>query len=350
MQAGDIMRAWGLILRGRKPTLSIEITKECPLRCPGCYAFEDQHLGNGVNLRQLSDFKGDELVSRVLSLARELRPLHLSLVGGDPLVRYREVERMLPQLLAMGIHVQLVTSAFRPMPEIWRTYHGFTLSVSVDGLEAEHNARRAPATYERILHNIANQRVTIHCTITGQMMKRPGYLREFLEYWSRVDAVEKVWFSIFTPQRGQVMPEILTADERQDAIRQIHELRGSYPKLAMPRRLVDHFANPPASPSDCIFSHVTQTISADLRTAITPCQFGGDPDCSQCGCMASMALAAVGSHKVAGFIPVGSLFRASVRLGALLGRVDSPLPGVPVGNGDAVSGLVSLRGVHREDL
>jgi MoaA/NifB/PqqE/SkfB family radical SAM enzyme len=324
MQAGDIMRAWGMILDGRKPTLSIEITKECPLRCPGCYAYEDQHLGGGVNLRQLSDFKGEDLVRRVLHLADELKPLHLSLVGGDPLVRYREVEQMLPQLLARGIHVQLVTSAFREMPEIWRSYRNFTLSVSVDGLEAEHNIRRAPATYERILRNIANQRVTIHCTITGQMMKRPGYLREFLEYWSRVEAVEKVWFSMFTPQRGQDLPEILSRAERVDAIRQIHELRDRYPKLAMPRRLVEHFGNPPASPSDCIFSQVTQTVSADMRTAITPCQFGGDPDCSQCGCMASMALAAVGTYKVGGIIPVGSLFRGSVKLGALRRPVRVP--------------------------
>lgn len=328
MQAGDIMRAWGMILKGRKPTLSIEITKECPLRCPGCYAYEDQHLGGGVNLRQLSDFKGDDLVRRVLQLADELKPLHLSLVGGDPLVRYREVEQMLPQLLKRGIHVQLVTSAFRSMPEIWRSYNNFTLSVSVDGLEAEHNLRRTPATYERILQNIANQRVTIHCTITAQMMKRPGYLREFLEYWSRVDAVEKVWFSMFTPQRGQVLPEILTRAEREDAIRQIHELRDRYPKLAMPRRLVEHFGNPPASPSECIFSQVTQTISADMRTSITPCQFGGDPDCSQCGCMASMALAAVGTYKVGGLIPAGALFRGSVKLGALRRPVGLPeIPG-----------------------
>lgn len=317
MQAGDILRAWGMILRGQKPTLSIEITKECPLRCPGCYAYEDLHLGTGVNLRQLSDFKGDELVSRILKLADEHRPLHLSLVGGDPLVRYREVETVLPQLLARGIHVQLVTSAFREMPGVWKTYQGFTLSVSVDGLQPEHDERRKPATYERILKNIANQRVTIHCTITGQMMKRRGYLEEFIQFWSRVDAVEKVWFSMFTPQRGDELPEILTPAERAEAIRQIHDLRERYPKVAMPKRLVDHFADPPSSPKDCIFSQVTETISADFKTSITPCQFGGDPDCAQCGCMASMALAAVGTYKVGGIIPAGALFRGSVKIGAM---------------------------------
>jgi len=146
------------------------------------------------------------------------------------------------------------------------------------------------------------------------------------------------------------MPEILTPAERLDAVRQIHELRDRYPKLAMPRRVVDHFINPPASPSECIFAQVTQSISADLRTAITPCQFGGDPDCSQCGCLASMGLAAIGTHKLGGLIPVGLLFRGSVKLGALRRPAHQPLPGVAVGNGDAVGRLVLLRGVHDKDI
>ena len=61
--AREIVQAWGRILGGHRPNLSIEITKECPLRCPGCYAYGDEHLGgNGVTLRGLADYKGDELV------------------------------------------------------------------------------------------------------------------------------------------------------------------------------------------------------------------------------------------------------------------------------------------------
>ena len=48
---------------------------------------------------------------------------------------------------------------------------------------------------------------------------------------------------------------------------------------------------------------------------MTPCQFGGNPDCSQCGCIASMGLAAVGNHKLAGVIPVGAIFTASAKIG-----------------------------------
>ena len=88
-----------------------------PPAFPGCYAYEPEHLGTGVTLRQLSDYKGDDLVRRLLAIVDRERPIHLSIVGGDPLVRYRELEVLLPQLESRGIHVQLVTSAFRPCPK-----------------------------------------------------------------------------------------------------------------------------------------------------------------------------------------------------------------------------------------
>src|ERR1700719_475711 len=104
-----IAAAWWKTLRGRVPILSIEITRECPLQCPGCYAYGDAHLGGGVTLRSLNDLKGPELIDGVLEVVDRIRPLHLSIVGGDPLVRYRELEAMIPRLLARGIHVQVVT-------------------------------------------------------------------------------------------------------------------------------------------------------------------------------------------------------------------------------------------------
>ncbi len=57
MKKSEVLQAWASILSGRAPSLSIEITKECPLRCPGCYAFDAAHLGSFTQLRQLSDFK-----------------------------------------------------------------------------------------------------------------------------------------------------------------------------------------------------------------------------------------------------------------------------------------------------
>src|SRR6202041_3981525 len=94
----EILSAWGKILSGRAPMLSIEVTRECPLSCPGCYAYGDSHLGGGTTLRELSDLRGDALVAGVLALVRKNKPLHVSLGGGEPLVRHRELSRILPAL------------------------------------------------------------------------------------------------------------------------------------------------------------------------------------------------------------------------------------------------------------
>lgn len=246
MRTSEVLGAWQRILQGKRPSLSIEITRECPLRCPGCYAYDEAHLGGGgVTLRSLHDRKGQELIDGVLEVVKHYQPLHLSIVGGDPLVRYREVETLVPLLLAQGIHVQIVTSAFRAMTPAWATMPKLNVVVSIDGLAPEHDVRRTPATYDRILKNIANQQVTVHCTITGQMMKRPGYLREFLEFWTPRPEIRKVWFSLFTPQIGDQLPEILTPAERARVIAELRELRKVFPKLNMPEALIDQYAKPP---------------------------------------------------------------------------------------------------------
>jgi MoaA/NifB/PqqE/SkfB family radical SAM enzyme len=326
LETSQIIQAWGKILKGEAPSLSIEITRECPLKCPGCYAYEDEHLGGGKTLRELNDRRGQALIDGVLEVVDRLKPLHLSIVGGDPLVRFRELEVLIPQLIDRGIHVQLVTSAFRTMGANWASLDHLHVAVSIDGLQPEHDARRAPATYERILKNIAGQRVTVHCTITGQMMKRPGYLAEFLEFWTPRPEIKKVWFSLFTPQVGDHMPEILTPAERAQAIAEMLVLRKKYPKLDMPERVIHQFATPPHSPEECIFALTTQTMSADLETMITPCQFGGKPDCASCGCMASMGLAAVGAYKLGGIVPVGGIFKASHRIGQRRARTRPKAP------------------------
>jgi MoaA/NifB/PqqE/SkfB family radical SAM enzyme len=310
-----LFAAWGRILTGRHPALSIEITRECPLRCPGCYAYGDDHLNGVTTLRQLRDYKGQALIDGILRLVDEHRPLHVSIVGGEPLVRYRELDAVLPLLSQRGIYVQLVTSAVREIPQAWNGLRRLSTVVSIDGLQPEHDARRAPATYDRILKHIAGRRITIHCTITSQQVRRAGYLDEFLAFWGPREEVEKVWMSLYTPQVGEQSAEMLTAQDRRAVIADLMRLRVTYPKLALPKRLLEMYASPPQSPGDCVFARTTLNISADLETRITPCQFGGTPDCAGCGCMASAGLAAVGSHQLFGIIPVSALLNTSLAIG-----------------------------------
>src|SRR6476646_5991508 len=84
MEKSDILRVWGRGLRGSRPSLSLEITKECPLHCPGCYAYSPEHLGPLVTMRQLADYRGSELVNATIAVVRRLRPVHMSIVGGEP--------------------------------------------------------------------------------------------------------------------------------------------------------------------------------------------------------------------------------------------------------------------------
>jgi MoaA/NifB/PqqE/SkfB family radical SAM enzyme len=303
-------------LRGRKPLLSIEITKECPLRCPGCYAYEPEHLGE-TPLRQLSDYRGTQLVDGVLALVRRYRPIHISIVGGEPLVRYRELSVLLPKLDRMNIEVQLVTSAVRPVPAEWSALGCLHLAVSVDGLPPEHDRRRAPATYERILQNIRGHSVIVHCTVTRQLL-REGYLDEFAAFWSGVSEARKIWFSLFTPQAGSESAERLTPEDRVRAISDLARVAARFPKVHLPQPVLDGYLRPPASPAECIFAQCTTCVTADLTTPITPCQFGGQPVCTECGCLASAGAAAVGRYKVAGILPVASLFYVSQRVGERL--------------------------------
>ena len=96
----------------------------------------------------------------------------------------------------------------------------------------------------------------------------------------------------------------------------------------MPPLVLEQYLKPPFRPDECIFAQTTETISADLKTQITPCQFGGEPDCSQCGCIASMGLAAIGDFKLWGFVPVGKIFTASDKIGRMVAPKKSAPPTV----------------------
>jgi MoaA/NifB/PqqE/SkfB family radical SAM enzyme len=310
-----IFTAWGRILAGYRPALSIEITRECPLRCPGCYAYGDEHLGGGVTLRQVSDYKGQELIDNFFALVDQHKPLHVSIVGGEPLVRFRELNTILPRLADRGIYTQVVTSAVRPIPQEWIPVRRLQLVVSIDGLQPEHDVRRAPATYDRILKHIVGHQITVHCTVTRQQVRRDGYLEDFVKFWSANENVRQVWVSLYTPQIGELSEERLTAEDRVTVTTALRHLRRLYPKLTMPEGMIRVYEEPPASPDDCVFAQTTTCVSADFKRPIAPCQFGGNPDCSNCGCIASAGLGAIARHRLPGGLRVGAIFENSLKVG-----------------------------------
>ncbi len=186
--------------------------------------------GGGVTLRDVADYKGDALVQRMLQLIDEHKPLHLSIVGGEPLVRFRELNTLLPILAARGLHTQVVTSAVRPIPIEWAQLRRLQVVVSIDGLQPEHDERRKPATYDRILKHIAGHQITVHCTVTRQQVHRDGYLEEFVQFWSANRDTRQIWCSLYTPQIGETAPEILTPADRERVVQRAVPAPGHVPE------------------------------------------------------------------------------------------------------------------------
>lgn len=316
----DLLACWAQILLGRVPMMSIEITRECPLSCPGCYAYGDTHL-QGTTLRQLSDLRGEALVEGVVRLVRQHRPLHVSLVGGEPLVRHRELTRILPELEGMGVFTMIVTSAVIPIPESWRDFSRLRVAVSVDGLPEHHDERRKPATYERILQNIAGRKVNVHWVITRPMLERPEYLKEYVSFWNAREEVDHIWVSLYTPQIGEQSSEMLSAADREFIARELPLLRKPFPKLLITEGIGRAFVGPPAEPKDCLFAQMSVNYTADFKTRVEPCVFGGTPDCSQCGCAISSGLHWIKDIKAAGPVKIDHLVRGSMKIGAAVQKL-----------------------------
>jgi sulfatase maturation enzyme AslB (radical SAM superfamily) len=231
-----------------------------------------------------------------------------------------------------------VTSAVRPIPAQWAKIRRLQICVSIDGLQPEHDVRRTPATYDRILKHIQGHQITVHCTVTRQQVQRDGYIEAFIQQWSDNPHVKTIWMSLYTPQIGEESDERLRPEDRERVVRELMGLRERFPKIQMPKGLLSAYLRPPDSPEDCIFAKTTECVSADLQTRITPCQFGGNPDCSSCGCIASAGLKAVGRHTLKGGLRVGAIFEASFKVGNVVRGIRERNSGTPSGAKPAVGG------------
>ena len=166
-------------------------------------------------------------MERVLGLVRRFRPLHVSIVVGEPLIRYRELTCLIRHFNTMGIEVQVVTSAVRRSPPSGRNSQSARRRLRRRP-SARTRRRRTPATYDRILRDNIDRGHRITCSLRHgqrpQFLARVDYLRDFARAWSLQTNVRKIWFSLFTPQTGDRSPERLTAGDRATAIDRIAAL------------------------------------------------------------------------------------------------------------------------------
>lgn len=231
------------------------------------------------------------------------------------MVRHRELDRILPALSEMGVFTMVVTSGVIAIPAHWMDISRLRVAVSIDGLPEHHDERRKPATYERILKNIAGRKVNVHWTITRPMLSRPTYLQEYVAFWNARPEVDHIWVSLYSPQIGEESAERLTPENREQIAAVLPSLRNTYRKLQLPEGMAKAFLKPPKNPQDCLFAKMSLNYSADLKTHVEPCVFGGNPDCTQCGCSISSALHWIRDVNVAGPVKAGHFLRSSLAIG-----------------------------------
>ena len=156
--------------------------------------------------------------------------------------------------------------------------------------------------------------------MTRPMLQRAGYLEEYLSFWSARPEVNRIWVSLYTPQVGEDTPEMLLPQDRAFLARVLPPLRERYPKFLMSPGIAAAILNPPNNPQECLFAKMSTNYSADLKSRVEPCIFGGTPDCAQCGCVISVGLHHAQNARVAGPLRVGHLVKGSVAVGSVLNR------------------------------
>jgi hypothetical protein len=127
--------------------------------------------------------------------------------------------------------------------------------------------------------------------------------------------------SLYSPQISEESPERLASQDREQIARELPSLRKKYSKLLVSEGMMRAFVDPPENPKNCLFSKMSVNYSADLETHIEPCVFGGNPDCSQCGCSISSALHWIRDVKIAGPLKVGHMVQTSLAIGSAVSKL-----------------------------
>lgn len=141
--------------QGRGEGLSsiiITPTVICNLRCTHCYNLYEIHEDRNKHLPT-------ETISRVLSEAQELGAYRVSFIGGEPLIRWRDIAKLShehPQQLFTIITngLLLTDEAAHALAQTGRV----ELAVSIEGFEEQHDAIRGEGSYKGALAAMARYR------------------------------------------------------------------------------------------------------------------------------------------------------------------------------------------------
>lgn len=289
----DVPNLANLFRRGWQGTeigFSFNIAERCPIGCQ-CYWRErlerQQALGNDLSQKELPD----EEVVEFFQEMRDRGYLLVTLVGGEPYVRPKLLEKVTPIMPANW----LVTSGTTRLRHFPHTQH----FISIDGADAEtHNrVRRSKGLYERIERNLASARAegdfpaVAHTVLNAENYTQ---IEVILACWASNGLVDGVLFSTMTPIDGSGDDEFrLTRAQRMWVVEELlrqKEHYGSFMYNTKPMiQMFDPDRTATQSPSTCGTARLIGSFDGSGKR-IEKCILGGSADCTQCGCVITTML------------------------------------------------------------
>ena len=170
--------------RQRPEEVAFKLTNRCDLRCSHCYQWGDA----GYHRSLLAPERGGDLplpvIAKVLEATRALRS-NVFLWGGEPLV-YREWDGLVDLLAAHERWTSICTNGTlveRRLPSLLRISSRLEMSLSIDGLEADHDALRGAGSFARTVGGLralarAQQagdyhgEISVNCVMSDAMVPR----------------------------------------------------------------------------------------------------------------------------------------------------------------------------------
>jgi MoaA/NifB/PqqE/SkfB family radical SAM enzyme len=133
---------------GRLRTIAVDVTSACNMTCGHCYA-ETFRQAEPVSL---------EVLGRAFDQFHDLGVFHYVFQGGEPIMAPGRLEAILGMCHPDESYLNVVSNGWRMTPETIRWLKALQvdkITFSLDsGLEAEHDARRLPGSYRKVLQAV----------------------------------------------------------------------------------------------------------------------------------------------------------------------------------------------------
>lgn len=202
---------------------SLQLTYACNLRCKHCYQWNDQGFFHEYSMEKVRSELDITLIERLLKETAPIRSKAF-LWGGEPLM-YRQFPELVELLVQYPRKVNICTNGLlikRNLEHIVRLGDNVNVTVSLDGLGADHEALRGPRSFSRTEANLKallelkrsgdfTGEVTFNCMVSNETV---GRMYEFME-WAEDIGVGSVFFQLpwfISPEVATSMDEVYERD------------------------------------------------------------------------------------------------------------------------------------------